>query len=112
MSNPCLEPQPIIDTYWVNQTARLYFGDMKTGERFSLLSNCFCWIISLVTAVVLAYLTRLVVKKLGSKEVIIPSMLISLFFSCVSLIIFFSYQIDENLQKIECVPTSSQPPPI
>jgi hypothetical protein len=53
----------------------------------------------------------MVIKKLGSEDIIIPAMLSSLFFSSTSLIMFFSYEIYSSMTTYECLPTTQPPAP-
>jgi len=77
----------------------VYFSDMDPGQRFSLISNyCMCFV-AFATAIALAHLLYTVVRKLGSSEVVIPSMIMSLFLATVSLTIFFCLQVDASGYK-------------
>ena len=113
VSDPCsLESnQTINGSYWEYKPVRYYYSEMQPGQQFSLFCNFICCMICFITSIVLILLVRMVVKKLGSQDFIIPAMLLSLFFSSTSLIMFFSYQIYGGMVKPSCLPSENPPKP-
>ena len=74
-----------------NVTERISFDKMDMGQRTALINNyCMCFV-AFFTGLALIKLLHTVCRKLGTKELVIPSMLLSLILASFSLVIFFCF---------------------
>lgn len=66
---------------------------MDTGTRFALVTDYMFTVLCFITALALVKLIHMVHKKLGTKDLVISFMLLSLTLSCLTNMIFFGFSI-------------------
>jgi hypothetical protein len=74
---------------------RITFDDMSEGAKVALILNSFMSLLLTITALFLLYVLIITFKKHGKTEIVIPSMLLNLLLSSISMLIFFTFEINE-----------------
>ena len=94
-----------IDTNYTKWTAvPCYYSDLAPGVQVTIVLYWCMAIVTFVTACVLVRMTFVVLERLQGSDYVIPGMLTCLMLSCVSAVLFFSFQIyATSFQYIETV---------